>query len=99
MLSLLLVLFYCILFMPSAYSLRPVFDSVKSFYNKATVDTKADGTETLYSYNTKVAQIKNGKLSLFGYYSQTTARHVNEFLQQNGLNRLTKSEMLKQATK
>lgn len=28
-----------------------------------------------------------------GYYSQTTARHVNEFIMQHGHNKMTKKEI------
>jgi hypothetical protein len=84
--------------MSTAY-LSPKFDPAKSFYNKATVTTETDGTQTLHSYGVKVAQIKKGKLSLFGYHSLTTGRHINEFLQQNGLEKLTKSEILDRVSK
>ena len=63
------------------------FDSRKSFYGKAQI-AQDENDSILYSYNTKVAQIdKNGKLTLFPAwnYSQTTRRHVNEFVKQFGL--------------
>lgn len=77
------------------YGLDPQYDARKSFYGKAQVDVKKDGTQVLYSYNTPVAMIKNGEVTLGkatnrGYpfavwnYSQTTLRHVKEFLKQNG---------------
>ncbi len=76
-------------------TLEPEFDSRKSFYKKAIVDERPDGTKILYSYDTPVAMIKNGEVTLGkmtnrGYpfavwnYSQTTLRHVKEFLKQNG---------------
>lgn len=66
--------------------LDPQFDSRKSFYNKAQVVTDTDGTQTLYSYNTPVVKIKDGKVELLAMWdsSATTLRHVKEFLQQNG---------------
>lgn len=67
------------------YGLDPRFDARKSFYGKAQVDVDGD-RQTLYSYNTKVAEIKDGKVTLFPAwnYSQTTLRHVKDFLKQNG---------------
>lgn len=66
------------------------YDSRNSFYGKAKVDYKNDGTQVLYSYGTPVCRIKDGKATLLrkGYLgwssSPTTLRHVKEFLQQNG---------------
>ena len=70
--------------------LEPDYDSRKSFYGKARVDVRPDGTQVLWSYNTPVCMIKDGKATLLkkGYLgwasSQTTLRHVKEFLKQNG---------------
>lgn len=70
--------------------LSPQYDSRKSFYGKARVRTLDDGTEILYSYNTPVVRVKDGQVTLLsrGYLgwasSQTTLRHVKEFLQQRG---------------
>ena len=70
--------------------LHPEFDSRQSFYGKARVVIKPDGTQVLYSYGTPVCRIKDGKATLLhkGYLgwssSQTTLRHVKEFLKQNG---------------
>ena len=73
------------------YDVSPEFDSRKSFYDKAKVDVRPDGTQILYSYGTPVCKIaKDGKVTLLkkGYLgwasSQTTLRHVKEFLKQNG---------------
>lgn len=63
--------------------LKPSHDSRKSFYGKARV-FKEDGKTVLVSYNTRVAEIENGKAKVFGTYSQTTSRHIREFLLQNG---------------
>ena len=70
-----------------------IFDSRKSFYGKAKVHELEDGTKVLTSYDTHVAEIKDGKLSVFGWYS-ATARHINEFAVQNGFPKMTKKEML-----
>ena len=67
------------------YGLEPKHDARRSFYGKAQVDVNGD-RQTLYSYNTKVAEIKDGKVTLFPAwnYSMTTLRHVKDFLKQNG---------------
>ena len=60
------------------------FDSRKSFYGKAQV-AQDENESTLYSYNTQVAKVdKTGMLTLFPAwnYSQTTRRHVREFVKQ-----------------
>ena len=65
------------------FELKPKFDSRKSFYGKATVDDEG-GAKTLYSYNTPVARVTDGKLELLPKwnYSQTTRRHVADFVRQ-----------------
>lgn len=89
--------------------LKPMFESVKSYYNKAYIIDKSKyknkddvwklGSKkiidiTLYSYNTKILTITNKKTNFsiikFYYknidnkniYSQTTLRHIKEFLKQ-----------------
>jgi hypothetical protein len=64
-------------------NLAPQYDSRKSFYGKAKV-YEEDGKKVLVSYDTRVAEIENGKPKVFGLYSQTTTRHIKDFLQQNG---------------
>lgn len=67
------------------YDMSPQYDSRQSFYGKARVDD--NGSEkTLYSYNTPVAKIVNNKVELLPKWdwSQTTLRHIKEFLKQNG---------------
>ena len=72
------------------YDLETRYDSRKSFYGKAKVDEREDGSKVLYSYGTPVVGIKDGKATLLnrGYYgwssSSTTLRHVKDFLQQEG---------------
>ena len=67
------------------FELTPKFDSRKSFYGKANV-VVADGISTLYSYDTPVATMGQGRYpTLLGPWdsTQTTLRHVKEFLKQN----------------
>jgi hypothetical protein len=77
--------------------LSPSYDSRKSFYGKAHIVTDDDGTQILYSYNTPVVEIKDDKVKLLAQWdsSQTTLRHVKEFLQQNGFSVGSKSQLAK----
>lgn len=74
------------------YYLQARYDSRKDFYGKATVIEDC-GVKQLKSNNTIVAEIREGIAKVYGYYSQTTARHINEFLLQNGFSKMTKKEM------
>lgn len=62
-------------------------------YNKANI-YKKDNTIILLSYDTVVAQaIEHVSITAFGWYSATTARHINKFLLQNGFNKMSKKEL------
>lgn len=68
------------------YELEARYDSRLSFYGKAKVAVNGN-VETLFSYDSEVAKIENGKLFIrsgFWNYSQTTRRHVKEFAKQHG---------------
>lgn len=69
------------------------FDSKQSFHNKAVVEVNEDGALTLFSYETKVAEIKNGKVEVYNTQSNTTVRHIKEFLLQNGFKAETKKQI------
>lgn len=75
------------------YELYPIHDPRKSFYGKAHVFVR-NGSKILISYKTEVCEITaDGKFNqLWGGYSATTMRHINEFRQQNGLEKLSKKE-------
>lgn len=78
--------------------LEPKFANRKSFYGKAHVDTLEDGTKVLTSYETKVASVKDGKVSILcdkEDLTQTTLRHIDEFLKQCGVQSLPKKELVK----
>lgn len=83
------------------YKLQPQYDNAKSFYGKANVYRNDKGSIFLMSYETIVAEIKDATITetgnqqaiVYGWYSATTARHINEFLQQNGFNKMSKKEM------
>ena len=74
--------------------LKPIYSNQKSFYNKATI-IREDGAVKLQSYSTIVAEIRNGKAKVFGWYSATTTKHIKEFLQQNGFTVGTKAQLEK----
>lgn len=77
------------------YGLEPRYDSRKSFYGKAQVDTGDKGDKNkLYSYGTLVAEIKDGKPVVYGTYSQTTLRHIKDWLKQNGFKAETSRQIL-----
>lgn len=67
------------------YELIPT-NNRKSFYGKATVIEKNDGTIELRSYQTIVARIRNGKFErLWDGYSVTTMNHINSFINMFGI--------------
>ncbi len=71
-------------------------NNLKGFYNKALIyqNNYNSYNYILVSYNTIVAEIKDDKFIVYGYYSQTTARHINAFLNYFGLKLLSKKEIL-----
>ena len=76
------------------FELTPKFDSRKSFYGKAKISFEGD-RRLLLSYGTPVAFIEPDRppVMLDGWDStQTTLRHVKEFLKQDDL----KAESLEQ---
>ena len=62
------------------------FDSRASFNGKAKLDDNGK-TIKLYNYNTEVASYSRttGLLTVYGYFSATTARHIREFARQLGV--------------
>jgi len=68
--------------------------SRKSFYGKALMITENNVTK-LKSYNTIVAEYdhNSNKMTVNGWYSSTTARHINAFLNHFGFNTCTKKEL------
>ena len=81
------------------HELKPQYDRAKSFYKKANVYRDSKGNILLISYTTIVAKVTDKiltgekKLIIHGWYSATTARHINEFAQQYGFNKRSKKEM------
>lgn len=67
--------------------LFPRYDTRKSFYGKAKVHIitmKGKKNKSLQSYNTIVAEVRNGRAIVLGRWSATTGRHIKEFLRQEG---------------
>ena len=64
--------------------------------NKARVE-EVDGVSTLFSYETEVAKFYHvsNKMEVFGYFSATTMRHINKFLEFYGFDMCTKKELEK----
>ena len=83
------------------YDLEPQYDNANSFYRKARVYRDDKGHLFLESYSTIVAEITDGiatedgrpTVKVNGWYSRTTARHINDFLLQHGFAARTKKEM------
>lgn len=82
--------------------LKNIYDARNSFYKKAYVGqyTFTGGIvnttcKYLKSYNTIVACLFQNQLRIYGYYSQTTARHIREFAKQNGFNGVITAQDMK----
>jgi uncharacterized protein YgbK (DUF1537 family) len=74
--------------------LQAIYDGRKSFGGKAKIRTE-NGKTILKSYQTDVAYIKNGKAKISGSYSQTTTRHIKEFLRQNRIKAINTKQIMK----
>lgn len=76
--------------------LKVRYDIRKSFYKKARV-YKYENQIYLISYETIVAIFKQEQgainYSIFGYYSQTTKRHIDEILKQLNLGKVSTKEL------
>lgn len=79
-------------------NLTPQYDSRKSFYGKAKIKEN-DMMRSLYSYDTLIVSIDKttNKVTFTSAWdaSQTTLRHVKEFLYQNNLFVGSKAEIKK----
>ena len=78
------------------YNLNARFDSAKSFYGKAQVlENEQEEIKILQSYETYVCIIKGNHAFISDTYSNTTVRHIKEFLKQNGFKVGSKQELIK----
>ena len=85
--------------MTNEKELLPIYDDAKSFHGKAWVFS-GHKTLLLKSYDTYTAGIDltNSTVKLFNKpnaFSNTSLRHLKEFLKQNGFKAETKSQILK----
>jgi len=74
--------------------LIPIHDSRQIFYRKARVITDVK-RKTLISYSTEVCYIEDGVAVILGKWSNTTTRHIKEFLKQNDFEAENSNQMLK----
>lgn len=86
--------------MSKIYELTPLNSTQKSFYGKAIVKEYSNGAKLLYSYDTFVCGLRpNNEISHIEYHSLTTGKHINEFLIQNGIAKMTKKEIVELSEK
>lgn len=69
-------------------------NKAKNHVNEYTNDD-GDHYSDLVSYETRVASYnhKTNEMSVYGWFSNTTAKHINDFLEFYGFNRCTKKEL------
>lgn len=75
-------------------NLEPQYSTRKSFYGKANVNDD----NTLVSYGTPIMKIEDGKIQMLcrpEHLTQTTLRHIREFMQQNGMEPIAKRDIVK----
>jgi len=79
-----------------SYELDARYDSRASFYSKARVEQEGN-IKRLRSYNTIVAEIDTERetAKVFGTFSDTTLRHIKEFLKQDDFIAETKAQIIK----
>lgn len=70
-------------------------ENIDGFYNKAIIyqDIENSNNYFLLSYETIVAEYNGEHFNIFGYFSPTTARHLNYFFQKFGFKQLSKKEI------
>lgn len=71
------------------------------YYNKALMYQNVNNINNyiLVSYNTIVAEINKDKFIIYGYYSQTTNKHIDAFLNWFGLKGMSKKEIIENSNK
>lgn len=79
--------------------LEPVIDRRKSFYKKAKILIDEEGNKYLQSYGSIIAEVKDGKVKIntdiYLWDSQTSLRHLKDFLYQLGYEIGSKKELEK----
>lgn len=78
--------------------LEPVIDRRKSFYKKAKILIDNKGNKYLKSYDSIIAEVKDGKVKIntdvYLWDSQTSLRHLKDFLYQLGYAIGSKQELI-----
>lgn len=78
--------------------LEPVIDRRKSFYKKAKILIDNKGNKYLKSYDSIIAEVKNGKVKIntdvYLWDSQTSLRHLKDFLYQLGYEIDSKQDLI-----
>ena len=74
--------------------LTPIFSNQKNFYKKAFIEINGKNKK-LYSYNILVAEIRNKKAIVYNLQSNSTLRHVKDFLKQFDFLATTKKQIIK----
>ncbi len=80
----------------NSYTLDCRYDARNSFYGKARVFVLKNNIKALVSYDTPVCLIEDDTAYIEDVYTQTTLRHIKEFLNQNGFNAETKKQIIKE---
>lgn len=79
--------------------LEPVIDRRKSFYKKAKILIDNKGNKYLKSYDSIIAEVKDGKVKIntdvYLWDSQTSLRYLRDFLYQLGYKIGSKQELIK----
>ena len=77
--------------------LRAIYDSRVSFYGRAQV-IAGNGAIELQSYTNRVARMEDDELTILpganSWWTATAGRHINEFVQQLGGDKMTKAQIL-----
>lgn len=79
------------------YELTARYDARASFYGKAKVDVDGN-SKTLYSYGTEICRISDSTAKIVcrvDQLSNTTMRHLKEFLLQNSFKAENKKQMIR----
>lgn len=71
-------------------------NGANSFYGKAKLVSTDDVTTRLMSYDSFVAEYNNQTktIQVNGWFSATTATHINSFLEMYGFPKMSKKQML-----
>lgn len=73
-----------------------LYENISGYYNKALIYKEVDKNNyILLSYETVVAEYIGGKMLINGYYSRTTANHINTFLHKFNYKSMSKKEIEK----